>query len=452
MNGHDTTDPPELVALFDRRPQVIKPGLSRIQAALDTLAQPELIKRPTITVAGTNGKGTTSGFLWQLCAAHQWRVGLFSSPHLQHFRERIQLSRRQVRDEDLVDELRLLEREIPAEVYEPLSFFEINTLLALRLFARNRTDLNILEVGLGGRWDSTNVADPCLAIITSIGLDHQQWLGSTHEAIAAEKAGIMRPGRPVIWGGSTAGTPGATAVLRNAAAELQAPFWEQGLEFRIIDDELVLDLPRCPHAAVKLPQKARGWPPFLRDNFAKAAAAYYWLVATGAISRSTVSPQEALVGSIAKVDQNLVPTPPCMRARFDHIEISDEGQGARSLLLDVCHNIAGAEALIAGLRATGMVNAANPTLPALVSILADKDCDEILDILRQILSPMILFATSGERSWSADRLAPRHRDLEFTLSFAAAWQLLPRTGATTVICGSVHAVGEVMRERGIPLA
>ncbi len=452
MNGQLKTDPPELVALFNRRPQVIKPGLSRIKAALDALGQPELLARPTVLVGGTNGKGTTSGFLWQLCAASGWRVGLFSSPHLQHFRERIQLSHRQVCDQDLVDELTLLETALPPETYAPLSFFEINTILALRLFARANTDLNILEVGMGGRWDSTNVADPCLSIITSIGLDHQEWLGTTHAAIASEKAGIMRTARPVIWGGRAAGTTEAQSTLRRSAAELHAPFWEQGQEFRLREDTIVLDLPDCPPATVALPQKARHWPPFLRDNFTKAAAAYYWLIATSQVKKEHEDPKKSLAAATSAIDADSVPTPACLRARFDHIKINDAKHGQRSLLLDVCHNTAGAEALVAGLKATGMVSASRPKLPALISILADKDCDEILDILRQVLLPAALFATSGERSWTVGRLAPRHRDLVFVDSFAAAWQHLPTTDATTVICGSVHAVGEVMQDLGISLS
>ena len=121
------------------------------------------------------------------------------------------------------------------------------------------------------------------------------------------------------------------------------------------------------------------------------------------------------------------------------------------MLLDVCHNIPGAEALVAGIRASGLLGQ-NKTLPGLVSILADKDCDEVLDILRQVLAPLTLFANTGERSWTPARLATRHRDLPFLASFAEAWiATAPVTTQPTVICGSVHAVGEVTAGLGISL-
>ena len=447
MNGSLTTDPPQLVALFNRRPQVIKPGLDRVKAAIEALGQPELLARPTVLVGGTNGKGTTSGFLWQLCAAERWRVGLFSSPHLLNFRERIQVSDRMVSDQDLIEELARLEAEIPPTVFEALSFFEINTVLALRIFARANTDLNILEVGMGGRWDSTNISDPCISVITSIGLDHQQWLGSTHAAIAGEKAGIMRARRPVIWGGHRAGTEDAATVLRDTAASLHAPFWEQGKEFDLVGDSIELKLPDCPATSISLPQKASRWPPFLRQNYANALAVFYWLLTTAKVRAPKSTPSQSLEVATKAIDAGAVPTPACMRARFDLLELQVPALGRkRSLLLDVCHNTAGAKALVEGLKATGLSTPAAPKLPALVSILVDKDCDEILDVLREVLSPIVLFATSGERSWTADRVATRHRDLIFAPDFSAALKHLPPTDKTTVICGSVHAVGEVMRD------
>ena len=452
--GLIAAEAPELEALFARRPQVIKPGLSRIKAALAAIDGEALLATPTVLVGGTNGKGTTSGFLWQLMTALGWQVGLFTSPHLQHFAERIQTSHIRVDNELLVSELAKLEQDLPASVYEPLSFFEINTLLALRVFLRANTDLNILEVGLGGRWDSTNATQPCLSIITSIGLDHQQWLGTTTETIAREKAGIMRSGCPVIWGGESAGDRAAIETLRQEATRHQAQLWEQGQHFTADKDGLNFLLPGYPAAYHPWPRIAHQWPPFMRDNFAKACAALVWLLHSEATLKSRrrlgiTDSNSALASAIAAINTGRIRVTSCMRGRFEITSVPTHDQGPRNVLLDVCHNIAGANALVAGIRASGLLEQ-NKTLPGLVSILADKDCDEILDILRPVLAPLALFATTSERSWTPERLASRHRDLPFLASFAEAWAA-PVTIQPMVICGSVHAVGEVTAALGITI-
>jgi len=452
--GLIASEAPELAALFARRPQVIKPGLSRIEAALAALDSEALLATPTVLVGGTNGKGTTSGFLWQLMTALGWQTGLFTSPHLQHFTERIQTSQTRVDNKLLVSDLHKLEQDLPPAIYEPLSFFEINTLLALRVFLRANTDLNILEVGLGGRWDSTNVTRPCLSIITSIGLDHQQWLGTTTEAIASEKAGIMRPGCPVIWGGENAGDISAIKTLRQEATRQRAHLWEQGRHFTSNEDGLTFLLPGCKAAHHPWPTVARQWPPFMRDNFAKACAAMVWLLQSDATLKvrqrlGITDANTALADAIAAIDAGIVRVPCCMRGRFEITSVPTHDHGPRRVLLDVCHNIPGAEALVAGIRASGLLEQ-NKTLPGLVSILADKDCDEVLDVLRQVLAPLTLFTNTGERSWTPARLATRHRDLPFLGSFAEAWAV-PVTAHPTVICGSVHAVGEVTAALGIAL-
>src|SRR5690606_13969285 len=143
---------------FARRPDVIKPGLARMQAALAVL--PELAPAvPTAVVAGTNGKGTTTGYLWQLMVAAGERAGIYTSPHLWRFAERIQHSHAVLDDRRLVDDLAALQARLPAEVERPLSFFELTTLLALWEFRRLDSTMLALEVGLGGRWDATNVVD-----------------------------------------------------------------------------------------------------------------------------------------------------------------------------------------------------------------------------------------------------------------------------------------------------
>src|SRR5579859_501572 len=152
-----------------------------------------------IHVAGTNGKGSTCAMLENIYRQAGLRVGLFTSPHLNSFRERIQINRELISEEDVVCGLRelqpLLEKFAPD--HHP-TFFEVVTVMALKYFAEQRCDLVIWETGLGGRLDSTNIVMPLASVITNIAFDHQQWLGDTLARIAAEKAGIIKPGIPVV--------------------------------------------------------------------------------------------------------------------------------------------------------------------------------------------------------------------------------------------------------------
>ncbi len=173
-------------------------------------------------VAGTNGKGSTCAFLEAMHRAAGRRVGLYTSPHLVSFRERLQLDRQPIPEADVarwVDRLRQA-----AEGMDPArhpSFFEWVTVLALGWFAEQRCDLVVWETGMGGRWDATNVVVPEASVITNVGWDHMQWLGQTLPAIAAEKAGIIKPGRPVL---TASDEPEVLEVLRSRARELGAPF------------------------------------------------------------------------------------------------------------------------------------------------------------------------------------------------------------------------------------
>src|SRR5664280_1357030 len=188
-----------------------------------------------IHVAGTNGKGSTCAMLESIYRAAGLRVGLFTSPHLVGFAERIQVNRRFIGESDvvrLVAELRELSSKFggpaasgPAEAGDPglelrATFFEFITVMALRYFAEQKCDLVVWETGLGGRLDATNIVTPLASVITNIGFDHQQWLGDTLARIAAEKAGIIKPGMPVI---TATAAPEALAVIEKIAHEKNVP-------------------------------------------------------------------------------------------------------------------------------------------------------------------------------------------------------------------------------------
>ena len=194
----------------------MKKDLTNIRALCAALGQPER-DFPSIHLAGTNGKGTTAHLLAAALQEAGLRVGLYTSPHYKDFRERIKLDGAYIPEETVVDFVEnnqaLFERVRP-------SFFEITVALAFRYFAQQRVDIAVIETGLGGRLDSTNVIDPVLSVITNISFDHQQFLGDTLPLIAGEKAGIIKPGRPVVIGERQAETG---PVFEATAAERHAP-------------------------------------------------------------------------------------------------------------------------------------------------------------------------------------------------------------------------------------
>lgn len=171
-------------------------GLDRVRRVAEAMALPAPA-RHVITVGGTNGKGSTVAFVEAIARAAGWRVGAYTSPHLQRYNERVRIDGAEAGDDALCEAFEAVEA---ARGDTPLTYFEYGTLAALWLFARADLDLAVLEVGLGGRLDAVNLVDPDVAVITTVDLDHQEWLGTDREAIGLEKAGIMRPWRPVVLG------------------------------------------------------------------------------------------------------------------------------------------------------------------------------------------------------------------------------------------------------------
>ena len=182
--------------LETRHSKKIDLGLKRVKQVYDRLGIAKIA--PTIiTVAGTNGKGSTVAILSAICQSAGYKVAEFTSPHLRHYNERIKINSENATDAAIISAFTQIEKAC-GDV--SLSYFEYATLAAAIIFKNNHVDVAILEVGLGGRLDSVNVIDPDCAIITTIDIDHTNWLGDTIEAIAYEKAGIMRPNKPVIYG------------------------------------------------------------------------------------------------------------------------------------------------------------------------------------------------------------------------------------------------------------
>jgi len=209
--------------LFGLKAKGVKFGIDRMRLLAAVIGHPERAV-PVIHLAGTNGKGSTAALLDAIFRAAGWRTGLYTSPHLVKLGERVQVDRRTLSESEIVDyvrELRPLAEQVSrGNPDDHPSFFEFMTAMAFLQFARSACDVAIVEVGLGGRLDATNVVDPEIAVITSIGLDHCEMLGDRIELIAAEKAGIIKPRRPVVIGRMP---PAAERIMRETAARLDAP-------------------------------------------------------------------------------------------------------------------------------------------------------------------------------------------------------------------------------------
>ena len=236
-----------LTRLLTLHPKKIDLKLDRIQRLLDDLGNPERKLPPVIHVAGTNGKGSTCAFSRAMLEAQGLRVHVYTSPHLVEFRERVRLAGQIVSEEELTDTLEECER---INNGAPITFFEITTAAAFLAFSRRRADSLVLEVGLGGKYDATNViAKPRMTIVAPVGLDHAEFLGEQIAGIAAEKAGIIKPGIPVIVGPQE--DIARDVILRRADA-LSAPAYVFGQDFfahqelgRMVyqDTDGLLDLP-----------------------------------------------------------------------------------------------------------------------------------------------------------------------------------------------------------------
>ncbi len=237
-----------LERLMTLHPKIIDLTLGRIERLLAALGHPELRLPPVVHVAGTNGKGSTLAMIRGGLEAEGKRVHVYTSPHLARFHERVRVAGEIISEDALIA---LLERCEAANGGEPITFFEITTAAALLAFAETPADYTLLEVGLGGRLDATNVIDrPAVTVITPVSIDHQQYLGETLGEIAGEKAGILKPGVPGVIGAQEAD---ALDVIEARAARIGAPLtvanrdwqvWEERGRMAFLDEKGLLDLPR----------------------------------------------------------------------------------------------------------------------------------------------------------------------------------------------------------------
>ena len=368
-----------------------------------------------IHVAGTNGKGSTCAMLESIYRAAGLRIGLFTSPHLVSFRERIQVNRQLISKTDLVQlvkEIQPLLKEFPADNH--LTLFEVVTVIALKYFAEQKCDLVIWETGLGGRLDATNIVTPLASVITNIAFDHEQWLGDTLGKIAAEKAGIIKPGVPV----ETAATqPEVLAVIQKTANEKNAPLT------LVTADEIKSRL-----AGTLAP------PLFGEHQKLNAALA----VATVDVLQKQISVSaENIRTGLASVNWP------------GRLQLIQKPNGQK-ILLDGAHNLAGVEALRAALERDF-----TKTRPLLIfGALGDKNWSGICRLLAPLADKIVTVPVASERAANANELAQVFRAANPRATVVATANLSHALNASkdapfVVITGSLYLIGEALELLGL---
>jgi dihydrofolate synthase/folylpolyglutamate synthase len=419
-------------------PQSIDMGLervSRVALALGVAAPAFAV----ITVAGTNGKGSVAAHLEALLEAVGVRTGLFTSPHLTRYNERIRVAGSEVADALLISSFERIEQARGATT---LTFFEYNTLAALVIFTDAGIDAAVLEVGLGGRLDATNLVDADVAVLASVGFDHREWLGDTLEAIGAEKAGIFRPGRPAVLGTPQMPVTVYQAIERLAARAVVA---ERDFHWQVHPDGWEYQGPTL--SLHSLPPSALAGTIQYR-NAATAIAALEALRAT-VDARPGVA---RLAGQLAALDERSV------AAALGHVQLAGRFQvipGEVEWILDIAHNEPAARVLAAQLRERPL-----PRVPgrsegrtfAVIGVLADKDAAGIGAALAGVIDHWIACALPGPRGTSAaqlaQRLPPAGAASELAESVAEGCELArseARPGDRVVVCGSVYTVGPALQ-------
>lgn len=391
-------------------------GLERVSQVARALE----VDRPAykiITVAGTNGKGSTVAHLDSMLRASGVRSGAFTSPHLIRYNERIRVHGEQAADEELVA---AFERIESARGSTTLTFFEYNALAALLVFAERKVDVAVLEVGLGGRLDATNVVDADVAVVTSIGFDHRDWLGDTLDAIGAEKAGIFRAGKPAVLG-----TQDMPMSVYRAIATLGAQPVVAETEFSWSVDVNTWSYRSSRRTLSRLPFPALAG----AIQFRNAATA---IAALEALGLSNV-PNEAEVATALRSVS--------LHARFQIVP------GPVEWIFDVAHNEPAARVLADNLRAR---SAAGRTI-AVVGILSDKDVEAIGRALEGLIDVWILCSLPGLRGTSADVLAQRLSasatnavQVESVEAGCELAQESARAGDRVVVFGSFVTVGPAL--------
>ncbi|WP_180042879.1 bifunctional tetrahydrofolate synthase/dihydrofolate synthase [Acinetobacter sp. YH16039] len=397
-------------------------GLERVIPVAEKLG----VTRPqakVLTVAGTNGKGSTTTTLAAILNAQGYKVALYQSPHIYRFNERVKLAGIEVDDQTLVDAFVQVD-QARRDCDLSLSFFEATTLAAFVIFKAKQCDVWVLEVGLGGRLDVVNVIEPDVAVITNIGLDHTDWLGDTIEKIAFEKAGIIRPNIPVIFGGSQE----LPQAIQNKADECQAQLFAVNRDyFYQYTDDGQAWMFASSGSTLKLPLGA-----LALENISTALAAIL-------VSGLNVT-QDAIAHGIQNAK---------LPGRFEIRHIQD-----KTVIFDAGHNPHGVEFLLNQLRKFLEYNKQYTEVISVFSMLADKDINSVVDLLKDTvliwkIAPLTVprAATIGQLEEALQGETVQHFN-SVQLAFKSALNET-KNNQLILVCGSFHtleAVWEYLEE------
>jgi len=397
-------------------------GLERVIPVAEKLG----VTRPqakVLTVAGTNGKGSTTTTLAAILNAQGYRVGLYQSPHIYRFNERVKLAGIEVDDQTLVDAFVQVD-QARRDCDLTLSFFEATTLAAFVIFKVKQCDVWVLEVGLGGRLDVVNVIDPDVAVITNIGLDHTDWLGDSIEKIAFEKAGIIRPNIPVIFGGSQE----LPQAIQNKADECQAQLFAVNRDYfyQYADDGQAWMF-ASSGSTLKLPLGT-----LALENISTA-------VATILVSGLNVT-QDAIAHGIQKAQ---------LPGRFEIRQIQD-----KTVIFDAGHNPHGVEFLLNQLRKFLEYNKQYTEVISVFSMLADKDINSVVDLLKGTVLTWKIAPLTVPRAAAVEQLdeALQGETVQHFNSVQLAFKSAlneTKNNQLILVCGSFHtleAVWEYLEE------
>lgn len=405
--------------LFARTTGGFKFGLERTVALLEHLGNPHRAY-PTLHVAGTNGKGSSVATMAALLEAKGQRVATYTSPHLVDFRERMLVAGEPIPAGDVID---FITRYTPLVEEIGASFFEATTAMAFDYFARSGATVGIIEAGLGGRLDSTNVLSPLVAGVISIGYDHTEYLGSTLEQIAGEKAGIFKPGMAAVIGERD---PGIRAFLADRARSAGAS------SVRVVPDEVTLSRVVVDGDGTSCDIEWKGARATLRTPLAgdhQAANLAFSLVMLDAAGPPFAT-------DLADAARHL-----------RRIHIAGRFQRAGSFIFDVAHNPAGVSVLAQTLTA---VSPPKP-ITVVLCVLRDKDWREMIRILSSVATHFVLTmapTAPASRAWNLSEVADFCRSLDLEVDaiddFGAALERARSRAATVLVTGSFHTVGDAM--------
>jgi dihydrofolate synthase / folylpolyglutamate synthase len=428
-----------LARLLALHPKRIDLSLDRIERLLGALDNPQRRLPPAIHVAGTNGKGSTIAFMRAALEAAGKRVHVYTSPNLVRLNERFRLGRngggRLVDDAALGDALAECEAKNRGA---PITVFEMETAAAFLLFSRHPADIVLLEVGLGGRLDATNVIErPLTSIITRLSLDHREFLGDSLVKVAAEKAGILKPGVPAVVAGQARE---ALAVIERQAARLRAPLKIAGEDWtateergRLVyqDQDGLLDLP-----APKL---------YGRHQFENAGAAIAALRASG-----LRLPAAAFEAAMVQVEW------PARMQRLSHGRLAELAPAGSELWLDGGHNVDGGQAIAAALA--DLEERVSRPVVVIVGMLSTKDCAGFLRNFSGLARRVIAVPIHQDKAVPAGELAEiaasvgipalARQNLESAIDLAGKLDLEPPP--RILITGSLYLAGEVLAANGTP--